>query len=105
MQRRNPLVRDSNFLLSSPNNSSPKETNRRAECEKTMKAIADQKPLFGLEQEYTLLDRDGWPFGWPKKAFPGEQGTNIDDIRRDLLKAVLRRSLLLWCRCVSSVWP
>lgn len=70
-----------------------------------MEAIADQKPLFGLEQEYTLLDRDGWPFGWPKKAFPGEQGENKGDIRKDPLKAVLFRSLLLRCRCVSSVWP
>lgn len=48
-------------------------SNTRARLRELAKVHADHEPLFGIEQEYTLLVGDR-PAGWPKKGFPGPQG-------------------------------
>ncbi|ORX62043.1 hypothetical protein DM01DRAFT_1365407 [Hesseltinella vesiculosa] len=53
----------------------PHKTNHRHACAKIMSAHADQKPWFGIEQEYMLFDPEtSKPYGWPKHGFPEPQG-------------------------------
>jgi len=53
----------------------PHKTNTRASCAANMIACADEKPWFGIEQEYTMFDYTGkHPYGWPKNGYPGPQG-------------------------------
>jgi glutamine synthetase len=54
----------------------PCSSNSRFLCEQVMnnpKVVAEE-PKFAFEQEYTLLDQDWWPLGWPKAGYPAPQG-------------------------------
>jgi glutamine synthetase len=52
----------------------PHPTNTRAACAKVAKKYAGQEPLFGIEQEYTMLKASGRPLGFPEDGYPGPQG-------------------------------
>lgn len=52
----------------------PNSFNFRHDAAVVMEKHKDEGYHFGLEQEYTLLGFDGWPYGWPKDGFPAPQG-------------------------------
>ena len=53
----------------------PNKFNYRHEAARLMEANKEHEIWFGLEQEYTLLSPEGWPYGWPAgRGYPGPQG-------------------------------
>lgn len=52
----------------------PNSFNFRHDAALLMEKHAGEHFWFGLEQEYTLLDPSGWPYGWPVGGFPAPQG-------------------------------
>jgi len=53
----------------------PLPTNSRAPAVEVFSGKEDEKPWFGLEQEYTLFNLDLiTPLGWPAGGYPGPQG-------------------------------
>lgn len=57
----------------------PIPTNKRAKAAKIFSHpdVVAEEPWYGIEQEYTLLQKDvHWPIGWPLGGYPGPQVTN-----------------------------
>ncbi|KMZ65103.1 Glutamate--ammonia ligase [Zostera marina] len=55
----------------------PLPTNKRFNASKIFSHpdVFKEEPMYGLEQEFTLLQKDvNWPLGWPLGGFPGPQG-------------------------------
>ncbi|CAI5502860.1 unnamed protein product [Closterium sp. Naga37s-1] len=53
----------------------PIPTNKRAVAAEIFEKVKEHEAWFGLEQEYTLMQKDvNWPLGWPKGGYPAPQG-------------------------------
>ena len=72
-----PIRKDGNFLVMCEvfnRDGSPHSSNTRSILRDALtQGAAEQDPLFGFEQEYTMFDNDG-PLGWPKNGYPEPQG-------------------------------
>ena len=50
------------------------KSNHRAQLRELSEKFASEECWFGIEQEYTFLDLDGKPYGWPENGYPAPQG-------------------------------
>ena len=58
-----------------PETLEPHPTNTRAAAVAAYEKYKGHEPLFGMEQEYTMLDPvTGWPAGFPEHGYPRPQG-------------------------------
>ncbi|XP_023317775.1 glutamine synthetase 2 cytoplasmic-like [Trichogramma pretiosum] len=74
---KDPFRRNNNILVLCDtyySDMTPTKSNKRAAAAEAMEMVKSHDPWFGIEQEYTFLDMDGRPLGWPKNGFPGPQG-------------------------------
>jgi glutamine synthetase len=72
-----PFRREPNLLVMAEcwmSDGKPNAYNFRHEASVVIEKHAAHEFWFGLEQEYTLLGFDGWPYGWPANGFPAPQG-------------------------------
>ena len=58
-------------------------TNTRAAAARTAKKYKKHEPMFGIEQEYTMLKPNGNPLGFPDDGFPAPQGSVLLRRRRN----------------------
>lgn len=78
----------------------PLPTNTRAACDRVMTKAASEKPWFGLEQEYFLIDNSTCkPLGFPESGEPEPQGPyycgigNRNAFGREVVEASWRAQL------------
>ena len=49
-------------------------SNYRAQLREMAEKLSSEECWFGIEQEYTFMDMEGKPYGWPENGFPAPQG-------------------------------
>lgn len=74
---KDPKLKGDNILVlceTLDHNEKPHRDNHRRHAVELFNKKPEEEPWFGIEQEYTLLDIDGHPLGWPKGGYPKPQG-------------------------------